>query len=268
MASFAPSVSIQTSEDTESTYKNKINSKGFCVNHPDIRVRIKKALQDDIITPCPKCAASDEQDLENKKKNEKQKRAIERAKAKKEYGEDIRLSDDIPTFNPITLAGAAPPMQQPQLQQPGVVTAVIYSNNSAEKHDPLKDEFSSTWVDCCEDPSVCCIVGIPCCFPITTVCYASKIGIDDTHGLCPLLFSIMSTVCCPCSLVLCHKKMIPCFATSLLQRAMDKHHVKNAPGPCGDVGFYDFWCQVLFCAQCTLCMLCREAKKFPVTTKK
>jgi hypothetical protein len=58
------------------------------VNHPDIRVRIKKALQDDIITPCPKCAASDLQDLENKKKNEKQKRAIERAKAKKEYGED------------------------------------------------------------------------------------------------------------------------------------------------------------------------------------
>jgi hypothetical protein len=279
MASFAPSLSYQTSEDTDATFKNKVNSKGFCVTHPDVRVRVKKVVGDDIITPCPKCDAVHALDLESRKKNEKTQRAIERARAKKECGEDIRLSEDdappiISTHNPM----APQQQQQQQQQQPqqqmqyvqqqqGQHQPVVYVMNGAlpvVKEDLLKDTFSSSAMDCCDNPVLCCCVAMPCCLPFAVIGYASKVGISDTHGLCPLISAVVATAYYPCSLVLCHKKMTPCFLTSLLKRGMEKHKVKNAPDPCGDNGCCDCWLQMIFCVPCTVCMLWREAKKFPV----
>jgi hypothetical protein len=241
--SIAPSLEYHSSEDTEATFKNKINDKGFCVAHPDVRVRIKKMVGDDIIESCPKCQALHDLDIDNRRKNEKMNRAIAKAAYEKEHGVELRTSED-PQSNPIH---GQPPIQ-------GLYVAPVL----------MKENFSSSCFNICGDPCICLFVGIPCCFPIAAISYADSIGISDTHGFCGIATSVVSTVCWPCGLLACHEKMLPCFATSLVKRAMEKHHISNPPGPLGDGGCCGCWLQVVFCAPCTLCMLHREAKQFPV----
>lgn len=272
MATLAPHLQYHSSEDTEHTFKNKANSKGFCVTHPDIQVRIKKAIGNDVIIPCPKCKEVHDLDLKNKRANEKMDRAIKKAAAEKEHGIEVRLSVDedspMPLPPPPVIQSTVihspvhyPSNGQVQVQGQG---QVIYQIQAVPPPTPTKPTFSSEWFDCCADPLICCFVTIPCCFPFAALSYASKIGASDTHGLCSLVFSIVATVCCPCGIILCKDNMLPCWSTALLKRGMGVHHVTNPPDPCGDIGCCNFWLQLVFCAPCTLCMLHREVNKFPV----
>jgi hypothetical protein len=211
--------------------------------------------------PCPKCQEEHALDLENKKKNEKLERAVKRAQAAKEHGVDIRLSDDA-SVSPLANAVMAGTVVSP------LANGAMTTNQSNTMDTKLlsRDSFSSSCIDCCDDPFVCCFVGIPCCFPIAAVNYAYKIGISNSHGLCNLIGSVIVTIPCLflCSAIMCHEKMLPCFATQLVQISMEKHNIKNAPDPCGDCGFCNCWFQATFCAPCMLCMLFREANKFPL----
>eukprot|EP00341_Mesodinium_pulex_P015489 CAMPEP_0116914432 /NCGR_PEP_ID=MMETSP0467-20121206/17325_1 /TAXON_ID=283647 /ORGANISM="Mesodinium pulex, Strain SPMC105" /LENGTH=132 /DNA_ID=CAMNT_0004590895 /DNA_START=6 /DNA_END=401 /DNA_ORIENTATION=- len=128
--SIAPSLEYHSSEDTEHTFKNKVNSKGFCVTHPDIRVRIKKTVGKDIDTPCPKCQAIHDLEVENRKKNEKLERAIKRAAAEKDAGVELRLSEE--NINPV-LAGA------------GAASVVNQQPGGSPVLGTVREEFSSEW---------------------------------------------------------------------------------------------------------------------------
>ena len=60
MASVNASVQMHNhkAQVTDSAVKQHIFDKGFCPEHPDIKIRKKNLFRSDTITPCPECASN------------------------------------------------------------------------------------------------------------------------------------------------------------------------------------------------------------------
>eukprot|EP01041_Mallomonas_annulata_P008083 gene8083-16582_t len=121
--------------------------------------------------------------------------------------------------------------------------------------------YSSSTYDCLSDNPVCFCVYF--CTPCAICNIAKKIGAEDTHGCMEVVKAVCATEFWICAICCCPESIFPCFLTSLYKKSMEKHGITEPLGPCGKsecCGCY--WQMCLPCsAACTLCVICREAKK-------